>query len=259
MTRLAAVALAFVVVTCRTQQQQQLVNDSVPQPAAPVVIAPPSAADSTKVPDDSTLFRITRDSIALLEKRVDGLGNHPSAAAILFQVGLLKRLMTGYPYSAGGGEEYAEARPDDYIYNQPGGHYIYNGNDWKRLVELFPSDSLVDDVSWHLAQMWVQRGDCEGYVPCILHRDFKPFLDFLMRFPDSRYASDAVRAANDHLKSILRDDADLHLEPDPDYTPLESLLARYDSSAMRLKPSLRDSVYAVTKPLRERIGQPVRR
>lgn len=161
--------------------------------------------------------------------------------------------------SAGPGVEYAHQLVDkEYYADDANAQFIYNGVDWKRLIQLFPDDTLADDAGWELAHDDYQ-GDCEGFVPCHLYRDFVPAVEFLRQFPKSNYGSAAVAEANAELTGILGNVAELGVRDTIDGTydpaPVASLLARYDSVALLLAPSLRARVHAVTGPLWTRLGK----
>src|SRR2546427_4466159 len=109
----------------------------------------------------------------------------------------------------------------------------------------FDCDWSSDVCSSDLTQLpW--GGECEGYVPCYIGREFDPVADFLRQYPKSNFASDGVRYANEAFTTALADIPDLS-EPSEEFPPdtVQAMLARYDTIAEGLPPPLRASA-AVT-------------
>ena len=154
-------------------------------------------------------------------------------------------------------------RRAQYWFSEPAAEFVYNGYHFRELVRRFPRDTLASDAGYELTKLGIV-GECEGYVPCYIGREYIPLDEFLRAFPKSRLAAQAVKRANavftDFLKPTKHDAADTTAEALQliDSVHTRELIVQYDSTASTLPPALRATAYGALVPIWDRWGNRAR-
>jgi len=179
--------------------------------------------------------------MAALEESLQVHADDLAFASLYLRLGRLKRAYERWLARGAPTEAYAQAHPYEYKYNEVGADYLYTGYHFRELLNRFPQSEVADSAAWELTRL-SPGGECEGYVPCYIERQFAPVADFLSQYPNSPFAVEGVRRANEAFTRALSDVADL-TEPSDCYRPAEvqALLSRYDSVAERLPAPVRVS------------------
>lgn len=229
---------AMAVVACSRERAAPRAPDTAPEAPSRSVLAD---SDTKGPPINDSLFAL----MAAIEDSLRVRPDEPASARLYLQLGRLKSGLGGGVASGSPIGRYLQAHPEEYRYNDPDADYIYTGYQFRELVRRFPQSEYADSAAWALTQLpW--GGECEGYVPCYIGRQFDPVADFLRQYPKSPFASDGVRYANEAFTTALADIPDLS-EPSEEFPPdkVQAMLARYDTIAEGLPPPLRASA-AVT-------------
>jgi len=238
-TRRVIVAMsAITVVACSRERAAPRAPEAVPEAPSRSVLAD---SDTKGPPMNDSLFAL----MAAIEDSLRARPDEPASARLYLRLGRLKSGLGGGVASGSPIGRYLKAHPEEYRYNDPDADYIYTGYQFRELVRRFPRSEYADSAAWELTQLpW--GGECEGYVPCYIGRQFDPIADFLRQYPTSPFASDGVRHANEAFTTALADIPDLS-EPSEQFPPdtVQAMLARYDTIAEGLPPPLRASA-AVT-------------
>jgi hypothetical protein len=198
----------------------------------------PRTIDSSAVaaaPDPTKgRLRALRDSLAQFP-------NDPRVPDWLWESGMLMLERFAVIDGSGPAAEFARQRPAEFAWSQSYAAFFYTRYHLRELVRRFPKHERADDAAYRLADP-VVGGECEGYVPCVIEyrKAFRALNAFLTQFPESEYAGEAVRRADDAFTSVLA--AEL-ANPDEseklDPQTVDSLLDAYSSTVARLPDSLR--------------------
>jgi hypothetical protein len=126
--------------------------------------------------------------------------------------------------------------------------YWYNYAHYKGLVQRFPQDTLADDAAYVLTHAPF-TGECEGYVPCYIERGFSSVAAFLLAYPQSPYAPEAVSRANEAFVDVLTHRPETGYLWHFDTAAVRGLIASYDTVATALPATLQAEAYQVIGPL----------
>lgn len=178
-------------------------------------------------------------AIAAAEESLRVHGDDPAFADLYLRLGRIKKTYEGRLSYASPRATYARMHPDQYRPNEVAADYLYNGYHFRELVRRFPQSQWADDAAWEVTLL-PQGGECEGYIPCYIAREFDLVAEFLRGYPGSPFVPEAVRRANEAFTSALADVVDL-TAPSDDYPPgkVQELLARYDTIAEHLPLEVR--------------------
>ncbi|HEU4719773.1 MAG TPA: hypothetical protein VFS59_00305 [Gemmatimonadaceae bacterium] len=251
-----AIALAGAVACSRPDRTVPPRDSSVAHPGATArASALPAFETDTIVDGYGALDTLRLDSLrvemARLEQELRRApeGEHPP---LLLELGRAKRLYIA-PLD-GPHAHYARTRPDEYVYDEIGGRFVYHGKHLRHLLERFPDHPLADDAAWQLTLL-PSAGECEGFVVCYVEYRWRRVRDFLGAHPASPYApralDRAIAAFDEHLTSVtdLTRSSEFY-----DAGDLPPLVAEFDSVTAGLPAPLRERAAAFSSRLRRRMA-----
>ena len=116
--------------------------------------------------------------------------------------------------------------PPGYVYDEIGARFLYGGQDFRDLIQRFPTNELVDRAAYGLTLLQL-GGECEGDLVCAIDWHWGRISTFLRSYPRSRLADSALDRAIAVFR-LIRPSFDLrsthHLssgQSDFDWTPDE--------------------------------------
>ena len=255
-----AVALAIALAgtaACSRPERAVPPRDSVVADPGGITRASASSVEADTIVDgygelDTLRLDSLRVEMARLEQALRRApdGEHPP---LLLELGRAKRLYIAPP--DGPHAHYARTRPDEYVYDEIGGRFVYHGKHLRDVTERFPQHPLADDAAWQLTLL-PSAGECEGFVTCYVEYRWRRVRDFLGAHPASPYApralDRAIAAFDDNLTSV----ADLTRSSEfYDAGDLPPLLAEFDSVTAGLPVPLRERAAAFSSRLRRRMAR----
>ena len=222
-----------------------------PKPAttdSTAVVTPRTDPNAVRPASDPTegRLRVLRDSLAQFP-------NHLRAPDWLWEIGTLMLERFAVIDGSGPVADFARQHPEEFDWSQSDGAFFYTRYHLRELVRRFPKHERADDAAYRLADP-VEGGECEGYVPCIIESRmaFTGLNQFLTQFPQSEFAGEAARRADDAFTTVLADEL---TSPDESATldpkAVDSLLAAYSSTVARLPDSLRARAQAAINAARQ--------
>ncbi len=155
-------------------------------------------------------------------------------------------------------ERFASRHPEQFLWDEPGGVWLYNGAHFRQIVRQFPRSELADDAAWELTRL-TRTGECDGIVECRIEQGFTPLAQFMVKYPESAFVPQAVERVDETFRAELPADRDLNVSTahfDP--TAIRTLLGRYDQIAGLLPPPSRARAYETIADLYVRLGNPER-
>ena len=126
--------------------------------------------------------------------------------------------------------------------------YVYNGIHFRQLLEKFPGNELTPETNLELAKV-LDYQNCEGDSSCDWTGHFV-LAEFLVKFPNTKSAGDAVEEMNTRLNTFFVSDVS---DPFSDwaavtapvnYVEHRSLVEKYDSCLPEsLPPAIKVKAY----------------
>jgi hypothetical protein len=144
-----------------------------------------------------------------LERRVATAGD-AELPALLLQLGRAKSLFQ--PTGRTPEPQFAKALSRDFEFNSIGDDWLYRGTDFEELIRRFPNHELADAAAYELTRLPF-GGECEGYVPCYVSREWRSIATFLKAYPQSPLGDEAVTRALGAFGQI-EPDQDLRITTD---------------------------------------------
>jgi tetratricopeptide (TPR) repeat protein len=272
---------------CKKQQSptsaQREAGAAAPSKPAPLLPAPPAPAPAPAVYETDPLYheaqalseKDIRKAMGMLEEAIARAPDNPHCAPYYLLLGRLKKEYENYQgYSAGTPEqteeqkkqftEYAKGRPTEYVYDEPGADYLYNGFHFKELEKRFPSSLLAADAAYEITNI-SQGGECEGQLVCFIEGGFAPVREFLLRYPDSAHTAEAAQRADDAFRKTLwgpQWKTDWTEVKDPNqatqfYDPadLKKIVGEYEELAEKVPARFRPRIYETVAYYRARFGE----
>jgi len=153
--------------------------------------------------------------------------------------------------------EYIKDHNSDYYYFEPGADIEYKGTDWQLIEDKYPNSYYSDIASYEITKLFPYC-DCEGDVGCYIECHFKKVKEFLKKYPNSKYAGEAVTRANNalinSLKYSLKDNWDLLLATDYyDPNTVKNTVIEYEDIAKHLPLNLKALAYETIAGIWERL------
>lgn len=138
---------------------------------------------------------------------------------------------------------YARQHPGEYLHNEIGNNYVYNGKQFMHLLIKFPGAESAQEAAYELTELSMV-GECEGLTACYIERQFNKVKRFLKERPGSKFADTAVTRANTAFTSGLKDVKDYNSATER-YNPeaVKTLLREYNDLAALLPAALRVKAY----------------
>jgi len=177
------------------------------------------------------------DSLLAVMDSLENLMEHATEAGLpelLLQLGRAKSAFR--PYGGGPHDDYARARPEEYLWDEPSGSWGYNGLALHELLRRFPDSHLAVEAAYAITLLPL-RGECEGFVSGCISWEWGPLTHFLRTHPEAPLADSAVSRTL-AIFDIVEAAAELrtpteHLDPEA----LGELVARLDSIGRTLPPA----------------------
>jgi tetratricopeptide (TPR) repeat protein len=287
--RIVSLVLLFLVFAgCRNKENPSSTQPLSSSPAARKTATPPPAqsipAQTPLNYESDPLYRQAqglfhadvRGSIGLLEAAIAKAPDNPNSAPYYLLLGRVKKEFENcqgdYANSSlsepakqcKGFMEYAEARPNEYFYNEVGGDYLYGGFHFHELEKRFPSSPLAVEAAYEMISL-SQGGECEGFLDCYIASAFTPVRNFLDRYPDTPHTAEAVRRADDAFRKTLWGDVwktEWVEIKDPNnssdyYDPanLKKMVQEYEDLAEKLPVRARASAWETVAYYRNKFGE----
>lgn len=166
-----------------------------------VAQAPPSEEEVlARIAADALLADSVRAELAAqLQTIADSASDPAIAAPTLLRLGWLKLRL--YPGEVS--PEVAAAHPADFFYNEIGGAHLYNGREFRTLLERHRNTSYADDALY-AETLLNMGGECEGFTECYLSAiTHRPML-LLREFPTTRHARVVLDSVDAAIAQFLR-------------------------------------------------------
>jgi hypothetical protein len=161
--------------------------------AAPCV--PPGERDPSAAPSEEESPRSPEERIALVEALEAELAvaDDAEVPALLLRLGRAMPRVVGFRLEPPD-SSFLSARLDQYGVNESYGERNYDGQAFQDLITRYPESELADDAGYEMTLL-AFHGECEGWIPCYVQRDWGPLSRFLTAFPQSPIAAYAVDRA----------------------------------------------------------------
>lgn len=281
-------ALSLVVAGCNKKESpvaSQSVVQPQPTPAPKTALAPPAPAALAQIPvnyESDPLYQQAqslshtdiRKAMHLLEAAIAKAPDAAPSAPYYLLLGKLKKefenCQSAEPsienpkMQCKGFVDYAKARSREYFYNEVGGDYLYRGFHFQELETRFPSSALAVEAGYERTNL-SRGGEYEGFVDCYIENAFAPVRDFLLRYPASPHAAEAVKRADDAFRKMLWGDTwktEWTEIKDPNeasdyYDPnnLKKLVQDYEDVAEKLPVRFRATAWETVAYYRNKFGE----
>ncbi len=93
---------------------------------------------------------------------------------------------------------------DDVMYSEPSGEYLIQPDLLWKLATKHKADTSGDAIAWQAANAFV-GGECEGDMSCYSARTQMMQGEYLKRYPQGKYAEQALASVNDTLDSMKKE------------------------------------------------------
>jgi hypothetical protein len=228
--RLAAIATCCFIAGCA--EAQATANTS--PPAADTIVRL-TYRDTVTIDFDTLRAAMTR-----LEQQLAGGAAESEMPKLLLRLGMMKLAHEPH-FEDTAGLAYVKARPAEFFYNEFHDFYAYNGHHFREIIARYPNSGLADDAAYLMTKLKDTNQECEGWVPCYLHREWQPVREFIIAYPASPLADSALVPVISTFDRLV-DPARLDANYETDTTEVRQIVAGVDSVSARLPAPLRSRV-----------------
>jgi tetratricopeptide (TPR) repeat protein len=188
----------------------------------------------------------TIHAITILESAIARIGSEPESARSFL---LLARLKDAYPRRANDAEmnQYANGHPDEYVHDDSGGRWVYNGRGYRELITRFPASDLADDAAFAFMQEGRTGAEQDAIGTALLEERLKPAEDFLKRYPDSEYRERVLEPLRKQIDSVLTGLGSPDLAEYYDLIQLRTQLQRLETAVGDSAKGRADTLRAVSR------------
>ena len=202
-------------------------------------------------------FKLLINNANLIESFITCSTGNPNVPMALYFLGHYKNRIT-YSNNIGINKkdfiEYTQKHKNDYFYFEPGADIEYKGTDWKLIEEKYPDSDYADVAAYEITKL-NPYCDCEGDVSCEIECRPEKVEEFLKKYPNSKYAEEAVSRVNNAFLDSLQYNQNLLLATEY-YDPkaAKSALIKYEDIAKNLPSNNKALAYETIAGIWERFG-----
>jgi hypothetical protein len=238
---LIAFAACSMTAACEQGAPPRSVETSAAQADTSVYTADTIVALPSGDPQDIDLDTL-RAAMTRLEQQLAGGAAQSEMPKLLLRLGMMKVVHEPH-FEDTAGLAYVKARPAEFVYNEFHDFYAYNGHHFREIIARYPDSGLADDAAYLLTRLKGTNQECEGWVPCYLHREWQPVREFITVYPTSPFADSAltrVITTFDNHVDVARRDSNY----ETDASEVGQIIAGFDSVSATLPAPLRSRAAA---------------
>jgi len=233
------VALSFIAILAACEERAPAPPGSPPQAQLPI----PTAAPDTLIPLDAEVaahdidFDTLHSAMTRIEQQLAGGARAPEMPKLLLRLGMMKLVHEPH-FEDTTGLAHVKARPAEFVYNEFHDFYAYNGHHFREVIARYPNSGLADDAAYLMTKLKSTNQECEGWVPCYLHREWQPVKEFISAYPTSPLADSALTRVITAFDGYV-DPARLDSNYETDAAEVGQIVEGFDSVSIRLPVPLR--------------------